>query len=133
MENSLKVEIGKTYLDKDDDSSVTVRSVDELGGVVWYLDGGFDYLNTFFDHYIPAVNPQTTSSTIIPSHYNATKISALDVIDDWKLDFRLGNTIKYIQRHEHKGNPLEDLKKAQQYLALKIKQLEDANNSKSNM
>lgn len=69
-------------------------------------------------------------SAIIPTHYNDTKIDALAVIDDWKLDFRLGNTIKYIQRHMKKGNPLQDLKKAQQYLQLAIDKLEKDGKSK---
>lgn len=63
---------------------------------------------------------------ITPPHYNNTKIDALTVIDDWKLSFRLGNVLKYIQRHPHKGKPIEDLKKAAQYLALEIKKLEEA-------
>ena len=66
---------------------------------------------------------------IIPPHYNEDTIDALAVIDDWKLDFRLGNVVKYIQRHTKKGTPLQDLKKAAQYLALAIKKMEDADNS----
>lgn len=58
-----------------------------------------------------------------PPHYITTKISALDVVNDWKLDFYLGNTVKYIKRHELKGNPIQDLEKAVQYLQLKIELL----------
>lgn len=63
---------------------------------------------------------------ITPAHYNAAAITTFDVVQAWKLDFFLGNTIKYIQRHEHKGKALEDLRKGAYYLAEKIKQLEQA-------
>lgn len=64
-------------------------------------------------------------TAIIPAHYNEDTIDALAVIDAWKLDFRLGNVVKYIQRHTKKGTPLQDLKKAAQYLALAIKKMGD--------
>ena len=50
-----------------------------------------------------------------PKHYTAGKYEVIDVIEDWNLNFRLANTIKYIARHNHKGKPLEDLKKALWY------------------
>lgn len=59
-----------------------------------------------------------------PSHYTSTKITTLDVVSDWNLDFYLGNTIKYIQRHTLKGNAVQDLKKAAHYLRLYIDKLE---------
>jgi hypothetical protein len=48
------------------------------------------------------------------------------VIENWSLDFHLGNTVKYISR-AGKKNPdkeIEDLKKAMFYLDRKIKNLE---------
>lgn len=59
-----------------------------------------------------------------PKHYTFGKYEVIDVLEDWKLDFCLGNTIKYIARAKHKGHELEDLKKAQWYLNRKISQLE---------
>src|SRR5699024_5493535 len=47
-----------------------------------------------------------------PSHYNQGKFEAIDVIEDWKLNFNLGNTVKYISRAGHKDNIIQDLKKA---------------------
>ena len=55
-----------------------------------------------------------------PAHYNAGQFEVIDVIEDWKLGFHLGNTVKYIARAEHKGNAIEDLKKAQWYLQREI-------------
>jgi len=60
-----------------------------------------------------------------PSHYNQGKIEVIDAIQDWKLDFCEGNTVKYVARSKHKGKRLEDLKKARWYLDYLIKQLED--------
>lgn len=58
-----------------------------------------------------------------PSHYNFGKIEVITVIDDWQLDFSLGNAVKYIARARHKGSELEDLKKAAWYLNHRIEQL----------
>ena len=59
-----------------------------------------------------------------PSHYNMGKFEAIDVIEDWKLNFNLGNTIKYISRAGYKDDIIQDLKKALWYLDREIKRLE---------
>jgi hypothetical protein len=59
------------------------------------------------------------------SHYKQSKIEAIDVIEDWKLGFCLGNCIKYIARAEHKGQKLSDLEKALWYLDREIKKLKE--------
>lgn len=59
-----------------------------------------------------------------PKHYNAGRIEVIDAIEDWKLGFHLGNVVKYVARAEHKGKPLEDLKKAVWYLNRAIEKLE---------
>ena len=51
-----------------------------------------------------------------PTHYNVGSIEVIDAIDDWGLDFNAGNVVKYVARHQHKANPVEDLKKARWYL-----------------
>tara|TARA_R100001126_G_C4864189_1_gene169200 strand:+ start:773 stop:979 length:207 start_codon:yes stop_codon:yes gene_type:complete len=50
-----------------------------------------------------------------PEHYNKG-IEVIDFIDSWNMDFSTGNIIKYVSRHKHKDNPLEDLKKAKWYI-----------------
>lgn len=52
-----------------------------------------------------------------PPHYTRGKIEVIDFIEDQHLPYHLGNVIKYIARAGHKGDKLEDLKKAQWYLA----------------
>lgn len=59
-----------------------------------------------------------------PKHYTKGKFEVIDVIEDWGLNFRLANTVKYIARHKHKGKPLEDLKKALWYLQREIDKYE---------
>lgn len=51
-----------------------------------------------------------------PKHYNAGKIEVIEAIEDWKLNFNLGNAIKYIARCEHKENKKQDLEKAKWYI-----------------
>ena len=51
-----------------------------------------------------------------PSHYTRGKIEVIDFIEDQQLPYHLGNVIKYIARAGHKGDKLEDLKKARWYL-----------------
>jgi hypothetical protein len=49
------------------------------------------------------------------------------VIENWDLDFHLGNTVKYISRAGKKDTDkeLQDLKKAQWYLERRIQNLEN--------
>jgi hypothetical protein len=51
-----------------------------------------------------------------PDHYKSGLIEAIDVIEDWELDFCLGNVIKYIARAGKKDDLITDLKKARWYL-----------------
>lgn len=55
-----------------------------------------------------------------PPHYKAGGLEAIDVIEAFDLNFRLGNVVKYILRHGAKGNPQADLKKAGWYLSREI-------------
>jgi hypothetical protein len=64
-----------------------------------------------------------------PNHYGGAEnvYEAIKVIENWDLDFHLGNTVKYISRAGKKGTDkeLQDLKKALWYLERKIKNLEN--------
>ncbi len=56
-----------------------------------------------------------------PLHYaGAGALEVIDVIEGFNLNFRLGNTVKYVLRAGRKGNRLEDLKKARWYLDREI-------------
>ena len=51
-----------------------------------------------------------------PSHYKKGGIEVIDIIEAYNLNFRLGNVVKYILRHNDKGKPIEDLEKSLFYL-----------------
>jgi len=58
-----------------------------------------------------------------PPHYKVGGIETIDFIEAKGLDYNLGNVVKYITRADHKGNKLEDLRKAQWYLTREINSL----------
>jgi len=55
-----------------------------------------------------------------PEHYQGNGIEVIDIIDSFKLNFALGNAIKYILRADKKGNRKQDLEKARWYLNREI-------------
>lgn len=63
-----------------------------------------------------------------PNHYmKESGFEVIDVINAWKLDFELGNAVKYIGR-SGKKNPeklVEDLEKAAWYINRKINSLKN--------
>ncbi len=61
---------------------------------------------------------------INPSHYRKHP-SGIECIDITRhMNFNIGNAIKYIWRHADKGDPVENLKKAQWYLDDEIRRLQ---------
>ncbi len=59
-----------------------------------------------------------------PPYYTQGKIEVIDFIEDQQLGFHEGNVVKYVSRARHKGNELQDLKKARWYLNRAIANLE---------
>ena len=59
-----------------------------------------------------------------PKHYNShpSGVEAITVCEH--LGFNLGNAMKYIWRADHKGNTMEDLKKAEFYVKREIQRIE---------
>jgi hypothetical protein len=55
-----------------------------------------------------------------PEHYKTGGIETIDFIEAKKLNYNLGNAVKYITRADHKGNRLQDLQKAQWYISREI-------------
>ena len=55
-----------------------------------------------------------------PAHYKTGGIETIDFIEAKSLNYHLGNVAKYITRADHKGDRLENLKKAQWYLNREI-------------
>lgn len=56
-----------------------------------------------------------------PQHYNMGKFEVIDVLEDWKLNFNIGNAVKYLSRYKHKTAPITDLEKAIWYINREIR------------
>jgi hypothetical protein len=56
-----------------------------------------------------------------PSHYRwlPGDVEVIDITEH--MGFCLGNVIKYVLRADHKGKPVEDLRKARYYLDRELK------------
>ena len=59
-----------------------------------------------------------------PAHYKTGGIETIDFIEAKKLNYNLGNVVKYVTRADHKGNRKQDLEKAAWYLAREISKME---------
>lgn len=78
----------------------------------------------------PAERPKTrlaTSADFVkpdlinsPPHYTTGGVETIDFIEAKKLNYNLGNVVKYITRADHKGSRIEDLRKAKWYLEREI-------------
>ena len=55
-----------------------------------------------------------------PAHYKVGGIETIDFIEAKKLNYNLGNAVKYITRADHKGNRKQDLEKAIWYLTREL-------------
>lgn len=60
-----------------------------------------------------------------PKHYTHLPIEAIEITEHF--NFCMGNALKYIIRADHKGNPIEDLKKAAWYINREIERRQLAN------
>jgi hypothetical protein len=70
------------------------------------------------------VDAAPAEDAINPAHYRKHP-SGIECIEVTRhMNFNVGNAIKYIWRHLDKGDPIENLKKAQWYLDDEIRRLE---------
>jgi hypothetical protein len=64
-----------------------------------------------------------------PDHYKVGGIETIDFIEAKKLNYNMGNAVKYISRAEHKGNKRQDLEKAIWYINRELSKLNENNNT----
>ena len=99
---------------------VPKRTIDESLMKV-YLDAAEEELTPYmFDEEEDVVNS--------PNHYNNGSIECIEGIQasmstEAFAGYLKGNCMKYLWRYDYKGKPVEDLQKAQWYLAELIKEL----------
>jgi len=109
---------------------ITVTSsIGDIYGVEFYyplVEGAkFDLFGTAYHMYSTQLEKVPVVDMVNhPSHYTMGKYEVIDVIEDWKLSYPLGNAVKYIARSEYKGNKVQDLEKAIFYIKREIKKLE---------
>jgi hypothetical protein len=62
-----------------------------------------------------------------PKHYGGkdNPLEVINIINHYKLNFELGNLIKYVLRADNKGNRKQDLQKALWYLQYEINKYEN--------
>lgn len=85
--------------------------------------------------YTPIIPPPLTPNDAVshPSHYiSGRNYEPKDVIRDWDLNFNLGSAVKYISRAGRKGDPIQDLRKARQFIEFEIEALEKERNINAN-
>lgn len=58
-----------------------------------------------------------------PAHYKIGGIETIDFIEAKKLNYNIGNVVKYLTRADYKGNRKQDLEKALWYLTREIDSL----------
>lgn len=71
-----------------------------------------------------AVKPVAPKPDLVnhPPHYTAGGIETIDFIEAKKLNYNLGNVVKYVTRANLKGSRTQDLEKAMWYLRREITQ-----------
>lgn len=74
--------------------------------------------STLFSTFPSSVNEKINH----PDHYKGNKFEVIDIIDDFDLNFCLGNAIKYILRAGKKDDRIQDLKKAIWYINREIQE-----------
>ena len=81
-----------------------------------------------YSHDVSYENERKHNNVHSPSHYMHGKIETIDVIRDCMESdeyhgYLKGNVLKYVSRYKFKGEPLEDLEKANCYLNRLIKEV----------
>ena len=99
---------------------VTIKKVAKTQCLVVFPDGEEEWID------YECLLPKGKDMVNHPSHYNQNGIECFEVIraalgTDGLRQFMLGNSIKYLFRCEHKGQYIEDLKKARFYVDQAIK------------
>lgn len=90
-----------------------------------------DMNTTVWDTPLDTVNPETAITMVEPpndpvnhpAHYKVGGIETIDFIEAKKLNYNMGNAVKYISRADHKGNRKQDLEKAKWYIDREIARL----------
>ena len=82
----------------------------------WHLVNDVASEDVTYRHHTETIEEENKDMVNNPKHYTQGKIEVIEAIEDWDMNFCLGNAIKYIARCNHKGNKKQDLEKAIWYI-----------------
>lgn len=102
------------------------RCKDEVSWLHHYTLNGFIYCKSCYTLTYNDFTEKNSESINHPSHYKGRKFEAIDIIEDYGLNFCEGNALKYLLRYKQK-NGIEDLKKCIWY----VKRIIDEKENKS--
>jgi len=87
-------------------------------------------MKVYLDMADAELNPFDDEEDVVakPYHYNTGNIECIEAIEESMSEFAFkgylkGNCMKYLWRYDYKGKPVEDLQKAQWYLARLLKEV----------
>lgn len=101
-----------------------IRQVRVQGGPVHLHDSASPTPGPYDDQPVSSATQPVEEDAINPSHYRRHP-SGIECIEITRhLNFNVGNAIKYLWRHMDKGDPVENLKKAQWYIDDEIRRLQ---------
>lgn len=108
--------VGDTVVNTDTDFTGVIVELRDNGMAVVSFPGRS--LNKYLREVHVSKLKLDSSAIYHPFHYNSGSIEAIDYIEDHKLGFHLGNSIKYITRagKKSKETEQEDIEKAIWYL-----------------
>lgn len=124
-----------TFQNRKVDTSLAIWSADQSDAMRFHesiknlIDlpqrGEDEYGNYEIDLWAIWVQEVKNDEVNKPAHYTDGKIEVIDFIEDKKLGFHLGNTVKYVARAGKKDptKTIQDLEKAKWYLEREINRL----------
>jgi hypothetical protein len=97
---------------KEDWATIALAS----SGIPFYKDSVTDTTSRRMEQFVLELEEQKSDSVNHPAHYKVGGIETIDFIEAKKLNYNIGNVVKYLTRADHKGNRKQDLEKALWYL-----------------
>ena len=104
------------YLDTERYLAMTIESINDATPEMW------DKLRNKYKAMVTEELDEWVDPVNAPQHYNTGSVECIEAIKASMSDreftgYLKGNAMKYLWRYAYKGKPVEDLKKAQWYLA----------------
>ena len=104
------------------------RDVSQESGHYSCVATAFTWSFTIFDSQMKLIKDDEIGDPVNhPDHYgkHPSGVESIEIVEEF--GFLVGNAMKYLWRHEHKGKPIEDLEKAVWYIQRNIDKLKDEN------